>query len=285
MMDLTPDEGVMAELARGADFDHPSCQHEGTNFTVTRKGAVICFECYAATFEQDRIERREAVPQNLALCFNCQDIKQTRKNPDNELDFCDECHMQLVNQLIEFDAVHVPTKEDVPDELSPSVLYISSKDGQYRRETLARLGITRVLICCDVLRAYHHPHDTSLLYHRLPLQDSLAQHLTSYLPSAMAFIAQGALKGERTLVHCNAGRSRSGIITCEWLRRTVPAIGGDLDLALAEAKKRRPLIEPNSNFMQQIRDSLSAAHADSSASEATSSSSSSSDATSSSLPS
>jgi surface protein len=97
--------------------------------------------------------------------------------------------------------------------------WTNAKESAANSATLARLGISRVLICCDSLRAYHEPSE-SLRYHRLPIADSLAQDLGRYVPTALAFIAQGALKGQRTLVHCNAGVSRSGSIVVEWLRRT-----------------------------------------------------------------
>ena len=70
------------------------------------------------------------------------------------------------------------------------------------------------------------------------------------MPTALAFIAQGALKGQRTLVHCNAGVSRSGSIVVEWLRRT--AALSLLD-AWAAARGVRPCITPNSNFLRQLQ--------------------------------
>jgi len=138
----------------------------------------------------------------------------------------------------------------VPDEVTPGVLFIGSKESAANPATLARLGISRVLICCDSLRNYCEP-SAALLYHRLPLADSLAQGLTAFLPNALAFIAQGALKGERTLVHCNAGVSRSGSIVIEWLRRTAAISVID---AWAAAKAARPMIRPNSNFLQQLEE-------------------------------
>lgn len=73
-----------------------------------------------------------------------------------------------------------------------------------------------------------------------------------FLPSALAFIAQGALAGQPTLVHCNAGVSRSGAVVVEWLRRTEASVGGSVADALALAKSKRPIITPNSNFITQL---------------------------------
>ena len=72
------------------------------------------------------------------------------------------------------------------------------------------------------------------------------------MPDALAFIAQGALKGEKTLVHCNAGISRSGSVVVEFIRRSVPLSLVD---AYAAAMGARPIVRPNSNFLKQLAES------------------------------
>ena len=57
------------------------------------------------------------------------------------------------------------------------------------------------------------------------------------------------MKGERTLVHCNAGVSRSGSVVVEFLRRVVPL---KLEDAYAAARGARQIIRPNSNFIEQL---------------------------------
>lgn len=66
------------------------------------------------------------------------------------------------------------------------------------------------------------------------------------MDDGLAFIAQGALKGEKTLVHCNAGVSRSGSVVIEFLRRSVPLSFID---SYGAARGARPIIRPNSNFI------------------------------------
>ncbi len=113
----------------------------------------------------------------------------------------------------------------------------------------------QVLVCCDSLPLYHPPQSAAtpdgLRYHRLPLADSLAQGLGAYLPSALAFIARGALAGGATLVHCNAGVSRSGAVVVAWLQH---AAGLTLHDAYAAARAARPIVTPNSNFLLQLAD-------------------------------
>ena len=138
---------------------------------------------------------------------------------DIALPVCDACVDDSRTQERANDAMRAVPLDVEPDEVVSGLLFIGAKESAANSATLARLGISRVLICCDSLRAYHEPSE-SLRYHRLPIADSLAQDLGRYVPTALAFIAQGALKGQRTLVHCNAGVSRSGSIVVEWLRRT-----------------------------------------------------------------
>lgn len=55
------------------------------------------------------------------------------------------------------------------------------------------------------------------------------------------------------MVHCAAGKSRSGAVVVEWLRRTEPSVHGRVDEALVFARARRALISPNAAFLEQLR--------------------------------
>jgi len=189
-----------------------------------------------------------------AECFSCGGAsggtKRVIVHPDVGLPFCMACLEASKERERALERGRAMPQDVVPEEVLAGVLFIGPKEAQANRATLASMGITRVLVCCDSLPAYHPPGAASgLTFHRLPLADSLAQGLIAYLPSALAFIAQGAAQGERTLVHCNAGVSRSGAVVVEMLRR---AAGLPLAGALAAAKAVRPIITPNPNFMKQL---------------------------------
>ena len=198
-----------------------------------------------------------------------------RADPDVQMPFCDTCRARSVAGLRAHEASAVPRAAVEPDEVVRGLLYIGPKEAANDAAMLARLGIRRVLVCCDAIRPPLAPSTVegggggggggggagsflasgptgapALRFHRLDMRDSLAQDLTPLLPHAMAFIAEGALRGEATLVHCNAGISRSGSIVVEFLRRTQHL---SLDDALSEAKRKRSKISPNSNFLAQLR--------------------------------
>ena len=252
---MISDKIKIEQLAYQVDFK-PSCGHE-SRFTVTstlENTKIVCTECFEHALPHQILSRRNKVTQSSGICFQCQEFKLIRPNIDTGLDFCNRCFDAISVVQDSYDKAYIPRLDVVPDEISPGILYIGQKDCAYNRETLQSLGISRVLICCERLPAYHYPSDKTIMYHRIPLEDSLAQSLVDYLPSAMAFIAQGALRGEKVLVHCNAGVSRSGIIAVEWLRRTVPSLGGNLTAALKEARQIRNKIFPNSNFLKQVEE-------------------------------
>ena len=211
---------------------------------------VICEACFHAVRDSDAAARRADNPIISDACFSCGNGRSVRMHVDLEMPMCDACVDRSREKERTIELTRIVPQDVVPDEVVPGVLFIGAKEAAANPSTLTRLGITRVLICCDSLRNYCEPSAT-LLYHRLPLADSLAQGLGAFLPNALAFIAQGAMKGERTLVHCNAGVSRSGAVVVEWLRRTasIPLVD-----AWAAAKAARSIIRPNSNFLRQLEE-------------------------------
>ena len=67
---------------------------------------------------------------------------------------CDLCVINSRLADMQTSANFVPTFEE-PNEVLPGVLYIGSKASQVSLEKLQSYGIKRVLICCNLLRAYH----------------------------------------------------------------------------------------------------------------------------------
>jgi hypothetical protein len=252
---LTFDDSVISFLGKPSLV--PTCGHFDALSTCTRvprdgEATVICESCFANVRDTDAAARRATnapISDQCSLCGGARYPSPVRMHEDIALPVCDACVDESRTQERANDAMRAVPLDVEPDEVVSGLLFIGAKESAANSATLARLGISRVLICCDSLRAYHEPSE-SLRYHRLPIADSLAQDLGPYLPTALAFIAQGALKGQRTLVHCNAGVSRSGSIVVEWLRRT--AALSLLD-AWAAARGVRPCITPNSNFLRQLQ--------------------------------
>lgn len=253
---LRLDDAVVRELAGATDLT-PSCGHVPCYFTAARvpvcggAATILCEACYSTHRASDRAARIAATPAVSGItCALCERRggSPVRLDADLGLPVCDACRNANYAADAAATAARATPQDVVPDEVVPG-LFIGAKESAANAATLARLGISRVLVCCDSLLAYHSP-SAALRYHRVVLADSLAQNLRDHMPAALAFIAQGMLAGERTLVHCNAGVSRSGAVVVEWLRRTAHLSVTD---AWAAARGARACVTPNSNFVAQMR--------------------------------
>ena len=193
------DDSVVTNLGHKVDFSSPACGHVGCNFTATRMindtPTVICESCFQLTLKEDQAARLSLSPcdENLE-CIMCSTHDEVRFHPDLKMGICDVCRAQNDKNEEMAECNRLPPENIVADLISPLV-YMGCKDSAYNLEGLQANGITRILICCERLPAYH-PSMASLTYHRIPLADSLAQNLMKYIPSAMAFIAQAVLAGD-----------------------------------------------------------------------------------------
>jgi hypothetical protein len=257
---LRADPALLQALAAGASPCTPSaCAHPDAPFSSTclAPGAAAvathCAPCFDALREGHEAARFVVLPVlaegACALCGAGAGAAALRDPIGCGMAMCEGCYRGSCARQQAADAQYVPKLTVVPDEVLPGLLYISEKDGQANLGTLQRLGIRRVLICCDKLPAYHDPAASGLRYHRLAIADSMVQELNAYLPAALAFIAQGALAGEGTLVHCNAGVSRSGAVVVAFLRAAVPLSTAD---AWGAAMGARARVSPNGNFLRQM---------------------------------
>lgn len=203
-----------------------------------------CYEEYKPVLEKQRLESSPL--QDTLECAMC-GTSPSRLNVDLGMGICDSCWYHSKN--IENSAgEHVKLRTVIPDAIEEGFLYIGPKEAAADLAVLKDLRIKRVLICCSHLPAYLS--DTDISYHRIPIPDSLDSNLCSYLPHAFDFISLGSVEANSTLVHCNAGVSRSGAVVVAWLMRAKQI---SFDEALNMAKAKRPIITPNTNFVTQLK--------------------------------
>lgn len=83
----------------------------------------------------------------------------------------------------------------------------------------------------------------------LCLRDHDDADITQYFRQVHAFISEHIAQGHGVLVHCAAGRSRSATLVAAYLMLEYqwPATK-----ALQLVKERRPCIQPNEGFLQQL---------------------------------
>eukprot|EP01064_Diplonema_japonicum_P021779 TRINITY_DN31344_c0_g1_i1.p1 TRINITY_DN31344_c0_g1~~TRINITY_DN31344_c0_g1_i1.p1 ORF type:complete len:381 (+),score=82.72 TRINITY_DN31344_c0_g1_i1:55-1143(+) len=85
----------------------------------------------------------------------------------------------------------------------------------------------------------------------ISIADDLSENsLLKIIHEALTFIDNQLSAGRKTLVHCEAGRSRSASVIAAWILKE--EIVSDLPDALEYIKASRPWIEPNTSFLAQL---------------------------------
>jgi hypothetical protein len=135
-----------------------------------------------------------------------------------------------------------------PISLIQPGLYIGNRKGALNLAQLKALGIRRVI---QIQNAEVQPFfPGEFTYQRFHLPDSPSSNITTVLPHALPFIAQGLALNEPVFVHCDAGVSRSGSVIVAYL---MASRGSSFDEAAAAARAGRYCIKPNTGFESQLR--------------------------------
>jgi len=96
---------------------------------------------------------------------------------------------------------------------------------------------------------FHFENDASMTCKRLPATDNGCQNLKQYFEDAIIFIESARCSGDKVLVHCQAGVSRSPTIVLAYL---MARYNWSMMTAFCYVKSRRHIIAPNFNFMGQL---------------------------------
>jgi dual specificity phosphatase 12 len=133
-------------------------------------------------------------------------------------------------------------------EIVPGRVYLGGDTGAQSLAALQSKGVTDICNCTDVLPLYHEA--AGLRYHRVALQDNPRCPLLPMLPAALDWIDAALAAGGVVYLHCHAGSSRSGAVTCALLMRRTQQPFAE---ALVLAKSLRPKVHPNAGFRASLR--------------------------------
>ena len=221
-----------------------SCKgHDMRRTVVLSAHERICEDCWVSRRRQWILEQREkhaaaATPGVCGLCDQHSDA--CRMSNDLQLPVCDGCFFAQEQRMSALPKRTVAWR--APEAIDAERrIFIGAKESA-QKESFEVLGIRRFLVCCT-----HLPVDVEgVEYLRLPIADSLEQDLSPFLEAAYEWISSGG----NVQISCNAGISRSGAVATFWYMKTH---GVPFDEAVAEVRKARSQVYPNSAFCEQLR--------------------------------
>lgn len=172
----------------------------------------------------------------------------TARNPQTKI----FSHHNLGINILSPPPVQKPKPEEM-DEIIPG-LFLGGRDVIYEAE---KYGIK------NILNLTMHPDPPAITsmpgirMKQIAIHDSTETNIARHFPETNAFIQQ-ALNGDqdlgqasgKVLVHCELGISRSPTVVAAYL---MSKFGMTSDQALAFIASKRPAINPNPAFLQQLK--------------------------------
>eukprot|EP00040_Diaphanoeca_grandis_P041763 m.263454 g.263454 ORF g.263454 m.263454 type:complete len:362 (+) comp50535_c0_seq1:310-1395(+) len=128
-------------------------------------------------------------------------------------------------------------------------VFIGSRKDACNKELLNRLGINAIVNATKDC-PHHFEDDNSFNYFRVPVKDTWNQDLPSHFPDCFKFIDRMRSSGNKILIHCTAGISRSATLTIAYIMFSERQA---LSSAYTFVKSKRPAISPNLDFMGELQ--------------------------------
>ncbi|KAH9518575.1 Dual specificity protein phosphatase 1 [Bulinus truncatus] len=146
---------------------------------------------------------------------------------------------------INFMCIHYHSQSE-PAEILPH-LYLGDVSHSSQRPLLDHMGITALLNVSSTCGNHFQSH---FRYMNIQVNDNMDADLLSWFPKIIEFIDNVAAEDGKVLVHCRAGVSRSATVCIAYIMQKQ---GLSLDSAFEFVMNRRPIIDPNLNFIQQLQ--------------------------------
>lgn len=140
---------------------------------------------------------------------------------------------------------YIPFNTFEADEIMDSI-YLGSINSAYDLDQLKKLGITHIL---SVISGFEAPFPNNFKYLIINALDTENTNLFNIFNETNEFIDNAIDYGNKVLIHCKAGRSRSVCILAAYL---INKYGMDVDNVLQFIKSKRNIIEPNAGFIKQL---------------------------------
>ena len=160
--------------------------------------------------------------------------------------------MGNANDTVESPMDFTSSEEDTPDVIPPFQilphLYLGCRKVATCLPGLKQCNVTKILNVTSTI-PNHFQNIAGFTYKQIAVEDNLDVDMTQHLTGAFQFIEEARQNGERVLVHCHAGRSRSVTIILAYLMKYY---NHTLHSALEYVKERKPDVNPNLSFVGQL---------------------------------
>lgn len=131
-------------------------------------------------------------------------------------------------------------------KISPHLYLGSVKHPREETDEFKKLEIDVVINCCN---DYTHRGNKKFVYENYPIDDGVDASISKYLDPIADSIHNHISNQSNIYVHCLHGRSRSVSILIYYL---IKYENMSYDQAYTKILSIRPMISPNSNFIQEI---------------------------------
>ena len=145
------------------------------------------------------------------------------------------------DELVLFDKI--PSYNEIIDNI-----YVGNYKFALDANLMIKEGITHILNCGNGLKNFYE-NDNLFKYLYIPLYDSESQKLEKYLEKSNKFIKEGSENGNKILIHCGAGMSRS-VTLC--LMYMIIEKKYKFSEANKIMKEKRPCALPNMGFRKLL---------------------------------
>jgi protein-tyrosine phosphatase len=157
------------------------------------------------------------------------------------MNLCENCYQTNIVHLNSFTN---NLEYEAPNHIIDNI-YLGSQKSAIDLNKLIELNIKYILILGKGMKA----NFDQIIYKKIEIDDSLEENLLDYIGETLDFIVESQKTASNILIHCVSGISRSASIVIVYLIKKHQM---NYDEAFNYIKIKRPIIRPNSNFIQQL---------------------------------
>ena len=134
------------------------------------------------------------------------DINKIEEKKEDDLSYIDETLPEEIKEKIRNELTYC-SKNPNANEIIPNI-FIGNYSFALNKKLLLQNKITHILNCA-ILCSNFYEKENIFKYLFIPLYDTPKQKLEKYLEISNSFIEEGSSNGNKILIHCGEGQSRS----------------------------------------------------------------------------